>query len=186
MASLFSQKPGLFKLNRFGHRLSGLSLTLGLGAIGFCLTSSYLNGSRLLAAEPPTTTALLHPPARFCPKPFTIEPDPEPASGLLPDGIYLYGQSPQPDRVENEYFVFEIQQGKVIGVFYLPRSAFYCFYGTLKSTQLDVTVVDTFNGTTSPYSVNLEKYHRISTVSDNDQRILYLCKTTSQRQGWGR
>ncbi|OCQ92428.1 hypothetical protein BCD67_07135 [Oscillatoriales cyanobacterium USR001] len=185
MASLFSQKPG-FKLNRFSGILSGLCFTLGLGAIAFSLTSSSLNGSGSLAAQPPKTTALLRPPARFCPKPFTIESEPEPAKDLLADGIYLYGQSPQPDRVENEYFVFEIRQGKVIGAFYLPRSAFYCFYGSLASTQLDVKVVDSFNGTTSPYSVNLEKYHRLSTVSDNDRRILDLCKTNYQRQGWGR
>jgi hypothetical protein len=100
--------------------------------------------------------------------------------------IYLYGQSPKPDQIKQEYFVFEVRQGKVVGAFYLPRSAFYCFYGNLERTQLNLTVVDTYDGTTSPYSVNLQQYHPIPTVSNNDKRILGICKTAHQDTVWGK
>ncbi len=110
------------------------------------------------------------------------DPAPDDASKSLPDGIYLYGESSRPEELQKEYFVFEVLRGKVIGAFYLPRSAFYCFYGNLESTQLNVTVVDSFDRTTSPYSVNLEKYYPISAVSDNDRRILGICKEARPQQ----
>ncbi|TAF32564.1 MAG: hypothetical protein EAZ69_17590 [Oscillatoriales cyanobacterium] len=93
---------------------------------------------------------------------------PDTASTGLADGIYLYGQSSQPDRIKN-----------------LPRSAFYCFYGTAERTQLNLTVVDTYDGSRSPYSVNLQQYHPISAVSDNDRRILGICKEAHKQQVWG-
>ena len=31
---------------------------------------------------------------------------------LLTDGIYLFGQSHQPNQIQNEYFVFKVQNGK--------------------------------------------------------------------------
>ncbi len=107
------------------------------------------------------------------------------ASTGLADGIYLYGQSSQPDQIKKEYFVFEMRQSKVVGAFYLPRSAFYCFYGTAERTQLNLTVVDTYDGSRSPYSVNLQQYHPISAVSDNDRRILGICKEAHKQQVWG-
>lgn len=110
-------------------------------------------------------------------------PNPVPdASKSLPDGIYLYGESSKPEELRKEYFVFEVLRGKVVGAFYLPRSAFYCFYGNLESTQLNLTVVDSFDRTTSPYSVSLEKYYPISAVSDNDRRILGICKEARPQQ----
>ena len=113
-------------------------------------------------------------------------PAPDAASISSWDGIYLYGESPKPDEIKKEYFVFEVRRGKLIGAFYLPRSAFYCFYGTLELTQLNLTVVDSFDGTTSPYSVNLQQYHRIPTVSDNDRRILGICKAAHQDEVWAK
>ena len=39
--------------------------------------------------------------------------------GKMPkkDGIYLYGQSQQPNQIGQEYMVFEVRQGKVTGAF---------------------------------------------------------------------
>lgn len=181
MTSRLSQKPGLLNLNQWGGVVVGLLLTLGLGAIATYLASTSLNLSDFRAAIAPNAIALLPQPAKFHPESQT-QPNADTANGLLPDGIYLYGQSPQPDQVENEYFVFELRRGKVRGAFYLPRSAFYCFYGLLDSTKLDVKVLDSFDGSSSPYSVNLQDYHRIFTVSDNDRRILDLCKNSDRRQ----
>jgi hypothetical protein len=111
-------------------------------------------------------------------------PAPDTASTGLADGIYLYGQSSKPDEIKQEYFVFEMRQSKVVGAFYLPRSAFYCFYGTSDRTQLNLIVVDSYDGSRSPYSVNLQQYYRISAVSDNDRRILSICKEAHQQQAW--
>lgn len=111
---------------------------------------------------------------------------PDAASMDATQGIYLYGQSAKPEQIKQEYFVFEVRQGKVVGAFYLPRSAFYCFYGSIEVTQLNLTVVDTYDGSRSPYSVNLQQYYHISTVSDNDRRILGICKRAHQDEVWGK
>ncbi|MBD1810480.1 hypothetical protein NDA07_23960 [Microcoleus vaginatus DQ-U2] len=111
-------------------------------------------------------------------------PAPDTASTGLADGIYLYGQSSKPDEIKQEYLVLEMRQSKVVGAFYLPRSAFYCFYGTSEQTQLNLTVVDSYDGSRSPYSVNLQQYYPISTISDNDRRILGICKESHKQQVW--
>lgn len=103
---------------------------------------------------------------------------------LLSDGIYLFGQSPQPEQIQNEYFVFKLQNGKVIGAVYLPHSAFYCFYGIYQQNSLDVKVVDSYDNSASDYIVDLQKYHWIDQVSENDARILNTCQTNYQNLAW--
>ncbi|GFZ97585.1 hypothetical protein [Okeania sp. KiyG1] len=103
---------------------------------------------------------------------------------LLSDGIYLFGQSPRPEQIQNEYFVFKLQNGKVIGAVYLPHSAFYCFYGIYKQNSLDVKVVDSYDNSASDYIVDLQKYHWIDRVSENDARILSTCQTNYQNLAW--
>lgn len=128
--------------------------------------------------------------------------------GKLPekDGIYLYGQSPKPQQVGQEYMVFEVRQGKVIGAFYLPQSEFSCFNGTLQSGNLALMVAygpdsnpsedsiavqdsqqvatasdkppieNVYNETAYAYSVALQNYHQLTSISDNDQQILRTCR----------
>ena len=123
------------------------------------------------------------------------------------DGIYLYGQSPQVDQIGQEYMVFEVRQGKVIGAFFLPQSEFSCFQGSLVDGKLDVIIANDSNsepysdpiadtqssqvaaaGNTqirdqqmsSSYSVALQNYHKISSLSNNDKRILTSCKKNYQ------
>ncbi|NEO57249.1 MAG: hypothetical protein F6K54_31795 [Okeania sp. SIO3B5] len=103
---------------------------------------------------------------------------------LLSNGIYLFGQSPQPEQIQNEYFVFKLQNGKVIGAVYLPHSAFYCFYGIYEQNSLDVKVVDSYDNSASDYIVDLQKYHWIDRVSENDARILSTCQTNHQNLAW--
>lgn len=129
--------------------------------------------------------------------------------GKLPegDGIYLYGQSPKPQQLGQEYMVFEVRQGKVRGAFYLPSSEFSCFYGSMQSGKLALTVASSpdsdisldmtadedsqrvavvgdnshiGNGysiqpTTYAYSVALQSYYQLATVSDSDRQILKSC-----------
>lgn len=124
----------------------------------------------------------------------------------LPDGTYLYGESSQPEQIGKEYIVFEARQGKLVGALYLPYSEFSCFYGTLDSEQMNLTVVNPYDQTavshtiarakpqpiaavggqfnletmyeslTYPYSVRLEGYQPLSQLSDNDERILGICR----------
>ena len=59
----------------------------------------------------------------------------------FPEGIYLYGQSPKPEQIGQEYIVFQVQQGQVVGAVYLPQSEFNCFQGKLDATQLSLTMI---------------------------------------------
>lgn len=131
--------------------------------------------------------------------------------GKLPekDGIYLYGQSPKPQQIGQEYMVFEMRGGKVTGAFYLPHSEFSCFSGTLHSGNLALMVANgpdsnayedsvaaqnsqrvatasntqieiDYNQSAYPYSVALQNYHQIAAVSSNDQQLLKTCKNSYQ------
>lgn len=113
----------------------------------------------------------------------------------LPNGVYLYGQSAQPEQVGQAYFVFEVNQGKVLGAFYMPRSSFDCAYGTFQPGQVALTVVDSYEKTRHPYEIALQKTTNVATtgnpalaqislegfqpikkLSATDQRILNVCK----------
>ncbi len=109
----------------------------------------------------------------------------------LSDGIYLYGQSPKTEQIGQEYLVFKVQQGKITGAFYMPRSEFSCFSGTLDAQQMRLSIVDPYDRSVYPYaitlrplsplagqvspSLGLEGYHQISAISENEQRILTVC-----------
>lgn len=113
------------------------------------------------------------------------------------DGIYLYGQSPEPEQLGQEYIIFEVQNGNVIGALYMPQSEFSCFDGKIESGKLAMIVAGYPDGgdgptevaavgnpaigfgdelITYPFSVSLENYHQLGSVNANDQRILETCK----------
>ncbi|MGV0023619.1 hypothetical protein [Phormidesmis priestleyi] len=117
------------------------------------------------------------------------------APATLPNGVYLYGQSAQPEQVGRAYFVFEVKQGKVLGAFYMPRSSFDCAYGTFEAEQVALTVIDSYEKTRHPYAIALQKTANVATtgnpaltqislegfqplkkLSATDQRILNVCK----------
>ncbi len=133
-------------------------------------------GGKLTKTLPPSSDCLVN----FCVKKNKVMPHLLPTTDLLPDGIYLYGQSPIPEQILNEYFVFEIRNDKVIGALYLPYSSFFCFYGTQKPGQLEVTVTDSYDNSTSPYTVNLQDYHPLAQPRENDLRILSICQNNYQ------
>ena len=183
IVELFSPRRGQLQIS-----LAGLLLTVGMWAG---------EAKAVLSNElkPSTTSAISTP------------------TGKLPDkdGIYLYGQSPEPEQIGQEYMVFEVHQGKVIGAFYLPRSEFSCFYGTLQPGKLAVMVANSpesdpypdpipgqnsqrvatasnrppvgngYNPIAYPYSVVLQNYHQLASASANDQRILRTCKNNYQQ-----
>lgn len=121
----------------------------------------------------------------------------------LPDGVYLYGQSAQPEQIGKGYFVFEARQGKLLGALYMPRSSFDCTYGAVEPDKVSLMVIDSYDRSENPYiiaterngsvasrenpvvaPIGLEGYQRLSTVSANDQRILNVCKQHYQQRAW--
>ncbi len=98
------------------------------------------------------------------------------------DGVYLFGQSAKPGQIQQEYFVFELENDKVMGAFYMPYSSFDCFYGHLKAGELNLTITSSYDKAAYPYSVSLKDYQPISSMSTNDQRILNTCKAAYQAQ----
>ena len=117
------------------------------------------------------------------------------------EGVYLFGHAPEPDQM---------RQGKVTGAFYLPQSEFSCFQGSLNGGKLDLTIAndsnsdpysdpiadaqnspqvatasnpqlgDEFGQMSSSYSVALQNYHQIASISPNDKQILAACKNNYQ------
>lgn len=121
---------------------------------------------------------------------------PKPANLSLTEGTYLYGESAQPEQIGKAYTVFEVNQNRVVGAVYMPRSSFDCFHGTIESGQLALTIRDSYDQTTHPYNIALERqfpntasrdnpasavvtlegFQKLRQLSDNDRRILGVCK----------
>lgn len=115
------------------------------------------------------------------------------------DGVYLYGQSPQPNQVGQGYIVFQKRQNQVMGALYMPSSEFSCFQGNIESSgELAMTVtapgegglaevatantlpkLDADEPMTYAYSVALQDYHKLNSVSEGDRQILQMCNQAS-------
>lgn len=113
------------------------------------------------------------------------------------DGVYLYGQSPEPGVNGQGYIVFEQRQGRVTGALYMPNSEFSCFQGTVdnsgdlamtvQSSPGEASVTQVASRDSEPnldqnvpvhyaYSVALQDYHQLNAVSEVDKNILQMCK----------
>ncbi len=97
------------------------------------------------------------------------------AQPALRNGIYLYGSHQQPEQTQTEYFVFKVHNQQVIGAFYMPQSSFDCFRGDLKAKALELTVMS-YEQQAYKHSVNLNAYHSIDQVSNNDHRMIETCQ----------
>lgn len=169
---------------RLPSRLGGLlaGLTLGLGWSSLVAIAASPNPTQAKELPNPETALVT-----------TTSPSTSPS---LADGVYLYGESPDPDQLGRSYLVFEVTQGNVIGAFYMPSSEFDCTYGRFQADQLALTVIDSYEQGRHPYAIaleaaspiaaqnatatglNLAGYYPIATVSENDQRILDACKSS--------
>jgi hypothetical protein len=113
----------------------------------------------------------------------------------LTDGVSLYGESDRPDEVGKEYLILEKVGNKTIGAIYMPQSDFSCFYGRVKKSELNITLIDGYNGQQYNYGLSLHSrgltaskmpmmgtptYHPLGQISDNDRRILESCKSQLQ------
>jgi hypothetical protein len=145
-----------------------------------------------LNTVPKTTALISEPQAPITSKKATL-------GANLPkqDGVYLYGQSPKPGEIGKGYIVFEQRQGRIKGALYMPNSEFSCFQGTLdNSGELAMSVTaspalgteEDVATTNLPqrldenvpvhyaYSVALQDYHSLNTVSETDRNILQMCE----------
>ncbi len=120
-------------------------------------------------------------------------------TATLPDGVYLYGQAPQPNELGKGYFVFENKAGKVVGALYMPSSSFDCAAGEFKADQLALMVTDSYDRTANPFEIALDRtstvaskgnpslnlglqgFHKLDAVSKNDLRLLNVCKVDQQQ-----
>lgn len=121
------------------------------------------------------------------------------SNGVIPsrlaDGISVYGESERPDIVGQEYMVIEKVGNKTVGAFYLPRSDFSCFYGRVRGSELNITLIDGYDRQKYNYSLALNSrgltasrlpmmgtptYKPLGEISNNDRRILNSCKSQLQ------
>ncbi|WOD41433.1 hypothetical protein [Nodosilinea sp. E11] len=111
----------------------------------------------------------------------------------LPDGTYLYGESPEANTIGAVYFVFEAREGRLSGAVYQPASSFDCVRGTMAHGALDLVITDAYDQSETPYSVavvrdatvasatggagpaQLEGMYAIATISELDQQLLAAC-----------
>lgn len=94
----------------------------------------------------------------------------------LSEGTYLYAQVQQPDQIQQEYFVFQVRQNRVVGAFYMPFSSYDCFYGTLDGNVIDLIIIGSYDRQQYSHSVSLRDYFSLKDLSDTDQAILDACR----------
>lgn len=128
-------------------------------------------------------------------EPTTEAIAPSEVDSAFSDGVYLYGQSQEPDQIGSEYLVFEVRDRQIIGAFYMPHSSFDCFSGRVEENQLALTIIDSYEQQEYTYAIALDEtaaiastdpstvipvgldgYVRLDQVSENDQRILGVCQ----------
>lgn len=109
-------------------------------------------------------------------KPAQAQSSQSPQSPPLTDGTFLYGQTPQPNKLRHEYVVFSHQDGEVVGAIYYPRSEFVCFTGSLENKTIDIESVDTGSSNNAEAKIELSDLQRVNNISLTDQHILSMCK----------
>lgn len=174
-----STHPWQSLFNRLEKPVTALLLTLGLATVGLAQTAQGVEASAVSEVARASVGTTI--------------------SQTLPDGIYLYGQSPEAEQLGSAYMVFEVTDNRVVGAFYMPQSSFDCFYGEMQPREMALNVIDSYERTVNPYSiatetsdpvastsgeaattVSIEGFHPIASVSNNDQRILNTCKADVQ------
>lgn len=118
------------------------------------------------------------------------------ASAFPAPGRYLFGQVPERDQLGQGYIVLESTGDQVFGALYYPSSSFDCFHGQVESGQLAMTITNSYTQETYPYSIalasdtavasaaatdslqpfNLQGFHQIDDLNDNDLRLLATCQ----------
>lgn len=117
------------------------------------------------------------------------------------DGIYLYGQSPQPGQLGVDYAVMEVRDRQTVGAFYQMSSSFDCFHGEIGSENVNLTIVNSYEDVSYSYALPIDQtatvassddsvagavelvgLHSIDTVSEMDMEILATCRAAHAQE----
>jgi hypothetical protein len=172
-------------------------------AVLAAVTMALLPLSQAQAGKPYTTTAQEHT-VEHPTLAQQIEAQPVDAeASVFPEaGRYLFGQVPQRDQLGQGYIVLETTGNEVFGALYYPSSSFDCFQGQVQSGRLAMTVTNSYTQETYPYSIalvadttvatpypdvleplSLEGFHSITSITDNDLRLLNTCRAIVTPEG---
>ncbi|NJL00376.1 MAG: hypothetical protein HC910_07305 [Spirulinaceae cyanobacterium SM2_1_0] len=112
----------------------------------------------------------------------------------LVDGTYTYGETSEPQTTGATYMTFEVYQGRWVGAFYQPQSAFDCFVGEPDGNRLALTITDSYSEETYSYDVAIARngqvaaqrglqteltlggLQELSAPSDLDREIIATCR----------
>ncbi|MEL6249368.1 MAG: hypothetical protein AAFR15_15330 [Cyanobacteria bacterium J06627_15] len=143
----------------FSARPSYLGALLPLFAAGVLLTAN----SASAATKQPVKAQSTYRPAALLSQALPTVPELHPelhseptTDTTLADGVYFYGRSPERDQLGTEYIVFEVDQTRVVGAFYLPSSNFDCFEGELSADTLALSITDSYAQTAHAYDLAME------------------------------
>lgn len=203
-----SSNTGLNAGMNFGDRVNNF-----IGSPRWLLTRGQAAIAALILSVGVTSAAAaIQLPALGIPEPISndvVTVAPTTPLAVLSNGTYLYGQSPVSGQMGQEYVVFEVIQGQVVGAFYMPNSEFSCFQGVLENNQMNVTVASTYdnsslayqlaqeqprnlaavgggalieglNSLTYPHRVGLDSFHPINSITASDRQLLGACQAKYQ------
>lgn len=136
------------------------------------LSLSLMAGALALSASPSTANA---------------------SSGTLPDGVYVFGESPTAGQLGTTYMVMQVSADAVTGGFYQPASSFDCFHGEINGSEMALTVIDSYAQTSHPFALALENnaavassnaiagewvpsgFYALPELSTTDREVLQTC-----------
>lgn len=117
---------------------------------------------------------------------------------LMEDGVYFFGQVPQPHQVGASYMVFEAQDEQLIGAIFMENSSFDCFEGQLDGGQLSLQITNSYTREAYPYAIalatveepvasadapptalQLEGFYDLGTAGGQQLAILETCRSDS-------
>lgn len=202
-ASTTISQPWCPLLKVLGKSLAGLALATSIVGYGFSWLPTFAGSSSTAVAstlsremvrtiQAPSTDITGHALPLLSDESLSAQ---SPFSFLEP-GIYLYGQSAEANQIDTSYMIFEVEDERVVGAFYMPSSSFDCFQGSIQSNELALSIHDSYAQESYPYSIALvsntsaiasqnavidstlgiDGFHPIEAVSENDRRMLAVCR----------
>lgn len=149
----------------------------------------------LLASMAPAHSNSYQPATANAPEPSLASTEASEFAALT-DGVYLYGESAEPEQIGSAYMVFEVSDRQVIGAFFMPQSSFDCFHGEVKANELALTIRNSYDQESYPYAValnvesniattgnpiltaQLEGFQPIASISDANHQLVETCRAS--------
>lgn len=200
-ASFSTEKDNKLIAGDISLTAQGGNLALNNASIDTMSSGTAASGSVTLNVRDALTSATLSPPSDRSRK-VLLNSTADSVGTIvtrIPNGIYLFGQASEPNQAGRGYFVFESNQGKIVGAIYMPKSSFNCAYGEATGQILSLTIIDSFDKSENRYDISLKRtrsvatngaiqnsvlgdvqlegYQRLRNASENDSRMLSFCRT---------